>query len=62
MMGQDSWQISGDVSERSPNAEKFTDEDVKLVVSQTGASESSVRSVLEENGGDIADAIIRLKK
>jgi len=62
MMGQDSWQITGDVSERSPESEKFTDDDVKMVAAQTGASEEDARSALEETKGDIAEAILRLKK
>ena len=62
MMGQDSFQITGDVSERSPNAEKFTDDDVKMVAAQAGISEDDARAALEENGGDIAQAILRLKK
>jgi len=63
MMGQDTWQVSGDVSEReSAPAEKFTDDDVKMVVQQTGASDDEARSALEETNGDIAEAILRLKK
>jgi nascent polypeptide-associated complex subunit alpha len=62
MMGQDSFQISGDVSERLPNADNFTEDDVKMVASQSGSSEDEARSALEDTGGDIAEAILRLKK
>lgn len=60
MMGQDTWQISGDVGEM-PN-EKFTEDDVKMVAEQSGASEGDARSALEETGGDIVQAILKLKK
>jgi nascent polypeptide-associated complex subunit alpha len=60
MMGQDTWQISGDVTERS--SQPFTDDDVKIVTQQAGCSEDDARSALEETGGDIAQAILKLKK
>ena len=59
MMGQDTFQISGDVSERQK--EKFSAEDIKMVASQTGATEKEAREALEETG-DIAESILRLKK
>ncbi|UCD02637.1 MAG: Nascent polypeptide-associated complex protein, partial [Candidatus Aenigmatarchaeota archaeon] len=58
-MGQQSYQIMGDAEER-PN-EKFSADDVKMVVDKTGASEEDARKALEEEG-DIASAILRLKK
>ncbi len=60
MMGQDTWQISGDISEKS--VQPFTDSDVKMVAEQSGASADEARAALEENGGDIAAAILKLKK
>ena len=63
MMGQDSWQVSGDAEERNPAAEsKVTDDDVKMVAGQTGVSEERARAVLTELDGDIAAAILKLKK
>lgn len=59
MQGQTSFQISGEAREES--REGFTDEDVKMVMEKTGASEEKVRKVLKETGGDIATAIIELK-
>ena len=58
MMGQDTFQIAGDVSERS--AEKFSSEDVAMVAEQAGVSEDQARAALEETG-DIAEAILKLK-
>jgi len=59
MQGQETYQVSGDVVKES--AELFSDEDVEMVVSQTGAGEDAVREALKEVGGDIAEAIMRLK-
>ena len=56
MQGQESWQITGDVSEEDSG---FSDEDVKLVMEKSGKSEEEVRNILEETG-DIAEAIIKL--
>jgi nascent polypeptide-associated complex subunit alpha len=57
MQGQESFQIAGDAREES--GEKFSDEDIKLVMEKTGKSEDEVLSALEETG-DIAEAIIQL--
>lgn len=63
MSGQETFQISGEIVERNaPDArEKFSDEDVKLVAQQTGASLDEARKALEETN-DIAEAIMKLKK
>lgn len=60
MMGQDSWQVTGEASERMP--EPFTEDDINLVASQTGVPPSEARSALAELHGDIAAAIMKLKK
>lgn len=59
MQGQESFQVSGDVVEES--LESFSDEDVEMVVGQTGKSADVVREALEKSAGDIAEAIINLK-
>lgn len=60
MMGQESFQISGDVEERG--LEKFTDDDVETVMNQTGKNEKEARKALEECDGDLAEAILKLKE
>ncbi|MFQ5647669.1 MAG: nascent polypeptide-associated complex protein [Candidatus Aenigmatarchaeota archaeon] len=60
MMGQDTFQISGEVTERS--REPFTEEDIKTVIGQTGASREEVMQVLRETHGDLAESIMRIKK
>lgn len=59
MMGQDTFQVSGDINERS--LQKFSQEDIKMIMEQTGATEEEAQRVLEETQ-DIAESIVRLKK
>ena len=57
MQGQESFQISGDVSEES--GEKFSENDIKVVMEKTNCSEKEAKKALEETG-DLADAIMKL--
>jgi nascent polypeptide-associated complex subunit alpha len=59
MQGQESYQVTGEAVEES--IESFSDEDVEMVISQTGKNEDEVREALEKSGGDIAEAIMGLK-
>ena len=59
MQGQESFQITGDVSEESGSAIK--EGDVELVMEKTGKSEEEVRKTLEETQ-DIAEAIVKLSE
>ena len=58
MQGQESFQISGEISEES--LEKYSDSDVQIVMEKTGASEKKVREALENADGDLAEAIMEL--
>jgi len=58
MQGQETYQVSGEAREES--TEKFSDEDVKMVIEKTGKGEEEVLEALEGNGGDIAGAIMEL--
>ncbi len=58
-MGQQSFQITGDVEERG--REKFIDEDVKIVMEKAGVGEAAAKKALKEEG-DIASAILKLKR
>ena len=58
-MGQDTFQITGDIEERK--GEWFSSEDVETVMGQTGSSEKEASDALRETG-DLADAIMKLKK
>ncbi len=61
MMGQESFQISGDVEERSASVE-ISDDDVKTVSRQAGVSEEEAREAISKANGDLAEAIMGLKK
>jgi nascent polypeptide-associated complex subunit alpha len=60
--------VIGEITKLEAKAEELgggveiSDEDVQLVVEQTGASPEEARRALEETGGDIAAAILRLKE
>jgi len=55
--GTKNYQISGEPTERA----KVNDEDVKIVAEQAGVSEDAAREALMTSGGDLADAILKLK-
>lgn len=60
-MGQESFQISGNVSEREKEAE-ITEDDVKTVAEQANVDEEKAREALKNSKGDIAKAIIELQE
>lgn len=60
VMGQETWQIVGKAQERKREA--FSDEDVRTVMEQTGVDAEKAREALEESKGDLAEAILKLKK
>ena len=67
MMESDTFQVVGAGTDRLRGEEsavvgvKVTDSDVELVMAQTGASKEEARKALEEENGDLAGAIVKLK-
>jgi nascent polypeptide-associated complex subunit alpha len=61
MMGQETYQIVGQAEEVKEEKELFSDEDVTMVIEQTGSDEETVRETLIKNSGDIAKTILDLK-
>ena len=57
MQGNKSYQISGKVHEEQDAGE----DDIKMVMESAGVSREEAQNALRETGGDIAEAIIRLK-
>ncbi len=58
MKGQIVFQVSGSVKQKT-----FTDEDVKLIMEQTGVDDSNkIKELLQQNDGDVAKTIMQLKK
>ncbi len=62
MMGQETFQISGNVHEREESSEpEISEDDVNTVAGQASVSEEEAKKALEESKGDIAAAILALK-
>jgi nascent polypeptide-associated complex subunit alpha len=57
MQGTKTYTIMGKPSEETG----IPEDDVKMVAEQTGASKEKAKKALEESGGDIAEAIMKLK-
>lgn len=58
MMGKDVYQVTGSVSEQFATSE----DDIRLVMEQTGKDRETVAKKLEELSNDLARAIIELKE
>ena len=58
MQGQKTYTISGAVSEEN----SIPKDDVKMVAEQASVSEEDAKKALEENDGDIAEAISKLSE
>lgn len=59
MMGQVTFQVMGDVTEREAVPEIYR-EDIKTVMEQAGVDEETATRALEMNKGDLAAAIMSL--
>ena len=57
MMGEESFQITGDVDLISP----MNENDVKTVMEQAHCSEEEAKAALEKADGDLAEAILNLQ-
>ena len=63
MMGQETFQVVGEISERAVDSTpEISEEDVEMVMSQTSADKETVEEVLKETKGDLAEAIMKLKQ
>jgi nascent polypeptide-associated complex subunit alpha len=60
MQGQETFQIAGDVSEKSEEME-ISETDIQTVIEKTGCSEKKARETLERTG-DLAEAILELSE
>ena len=63
VMGQETFQVSGEIHERElSSGPEISEDDVKTVMEQAECSEEEAKRALEESSGDIAEAILKLKK
>ncbi len=61
MMGQETFQISGEIEERSLSVTPdISEEDVQAVMDQAGVNETTARKAIEKHQGDLAEAIMDL--
>ncbi|HIJ11013.1 TPA: nascent polypeptide-associated complex protein [Candidatus Woesearchaeota archaeon] len=61
MMGQETFQISGSIEERSlDTTPDISEEDIKTVMQQAGVSEEKAKEAIEAHNGDLAEAIMSL--
>jgi len=62
MMGQKTYQLTGNYREEIKELEiKINEDDIDLVVSQTGADKEKAKSFLIKNKGDIAATILEIQ-
>ncbi|NYT03603.1 MAG: nascent polypeptide-associated complex protein [Candidatus Methanofastidiosa archaeon] len=63
MMGQKTYQLAGNYREETNEVEiRINDDDIELVVAQTGTDKEKAKNLLVKNKGDIAATILELQK
>ena len=63
MMGQETFQISGDISEKETDTTpEISEDDINTVIEQAKVSEAEAKKALEEAEGDLAKAIMTLQE
>ncbi len=62
MQGQKSLQVSGTFREEAGEGSEAAPSDADLVMDETGCTKEEAEKALEETGGDLAEAILKLKK
>ena len=61
MMGQNTWQISGEAEERSlSTTPDISEEDIQTVMGQGSCDEVTAKAAIEKHNGDLAAAIMDL--
>lgn len=63
MMGKDTFQIMGNISERELSSQpEISSDDIKTVMEQADVSEDEAKKAISDSKGDLAKAILSLKK
>jgi len=63
MMGQENFQISGNITEKElSTTPDISEEDIKTVMDQTGVNEDTAKDAINKVEGDLAEAIMNLSK
>ncbi|MBW2969614.1 nascent polypeptide-associated complex protein [Candidatus Woesearchaeota archaeon] len=62
MMGQDTWQISGNAVEKPRSSEpEIKEEDIQTVMQQANVSKEKALEAIKSANGDLAQAILNLQ-
>ena len=61
MMGQETIQVIGDITEMDNDKSKINDEDIATVIEQTNCTEEEALEALQESKGNLAEAILKLQ-
>ena len=61
MMGQETFQITGDISEVDKAEGEINDDDISTVIEQTSCTREEAIGALEECNGNLAEAILKLQ-
>ncbi|MCH8329481.1 MAG: nascent polypeptide-associated complex protein [Nanoarchaeota archaeon] len=63
MMGQETFQISGQIEEHALSSEpEINEEDIQTVMEQASVTEEQAKEAIEKNDNDLAKAIMALKE
>ncbi len=63
LMGQKTYQVTGEtIEEQDSVTPEISQEDIEVVMNQTGCSENEARDALLNSDGDLAEAILKLKQ
>lgn len=60
MMGQQTFQISGEIHEQEHSKTVIAEEDIKTVMEQAHVSHEKAQAALEKTSGDLAEAIMNI--
>ena len=61
MMGQETFQIVGDIEESDRNEVEINEDDVATVMQQANCSKEDALDAIQESNGNLAEAILKLQ-
>ena len=61
MMGQETIQVIGDITEIDNDKSRINDEDIATVMEQTNCTEEEALEALQKSKGNLAEAILKLQ-
>jgi nascent polypeptide-associated complex subunit alpha len=61
MMGQETFQVSGEITEIESNDIEINEDDIATVIDQTSCTREEALEALEQSSGNIAEAILKLQ-